>query len=95
VAHRKRAAVKCPSDIQREQQETLLFMQDMGMTWTVAITKEDVFNKEFGVVGIPSLAVLDQDGNVVRAGLSASDEPSVRAVIDSLLAAEAAETKVR
>jgi hypothetical protein len=47
------------------------------------------------VVGIPSLAVLDQDGNVVRAGLSESDEPSVRAVIDSLLAREAADTKVR
>lgn len=95
VAHRKRAPVKCPGDIQREQQETLLFMEEMGMTWTVAITKEDVFNKEFGVVGIPSLAVLDQDGQVVRAGLSASDEPSVRAVIESLLAREAAETKVR
>ena len=73
VAHRKRAPVKCPGDIQREQQETLLFMEEMGMTWTVAITKEDVFNKEFGVLGIPSLAVLDQDGQVVRAGLSASD----------------------
>jgi hypothetical protein len=39
--------------------------------------------------------VLDQDGKVVRAGLSASDEPSVRAVIDSLLANEAVEAKVR
>ncbi len=95
VAHRKRAPVKCPGDIQREQQETLLFMQDMGMTWTVAITKEDVFNKEFGVVGIPSLAVMDQDGNVVRAGLSASDESSIRAVIDNLLSHEAANTKDR
>ena len=65
-------------------------MQEMGMTWTVAVAKEDVFNKEFGVVGIPSLAILDRSGQVVRAGMSPSDEPSIRAIIDQLLASDPA-----
>lgn len=89
VSHRKREPVACKGEPEREHDETLAFMRDMGMTWTVAFTRESVFNREWGVTGIPSVAVLDRDGRVVRAGMSANDEPALRAIVDRLLAAKA------
>ena len=86
VSHRKRDAVKCAGDAEREHAELLVFMNDMAMTWTVAVTAEDVFNRDYGITGIPALVVLDQQGRVARAGLMASDEETLRGTIDRLLA---------
>jgi len=86
VAHRKREAVKCAGDAEREHAELLVFMNDMAMTWTVAVTAEDVFNHDYGITGIPALVVLDQQGRVARAGLMASDEDTLRGTIERLLA---------
>ena len=86
VAHRKRDAVKCAGDSEREHAELLVFMNDMAMTWTVAVTAENVFNQDYGITGIPALVVLDQEGRVARAGLMASDEDTLRGTIDRLLA---------
>jgi len=85
VAHRKREPVKCAGDTDREHAELLVFMNDMAMTWTVAVTTEDVFNHDYGITGIPALVVLDQEGRVARAGLMASDEETLRGTIDRLL----------
>ena len=41
------------------------FMKDKDMTWDVAFTKENVFNPDFGVRGIPHVAIIDTEG-VVR-----------------------------
>ena len=40
------------------------FMKDKDMTWDVAFTKENVFNPEFGVRGIPHVAIIDPEGIV-------------------------------
>jgi len=45
------------------------FMKDMGMTWTVAFTQDNVFNPEFGVRGIPHMAIIDATGKVRYNGL--------------------------
>ncbi|MEY3026338.1 MAG: Thiol-disulfide oxidoreductase ResA [Planctomycetota bacterium] len=90
VQHRKRAPVQCQDDPATEKAELLAYMKDMEMTWTVAITKDDVFNPEFGVRGIPFVAIIDQDGKVAKAGLYPGDEESIRAAIDELLAKGAA-----
>jgi len=45
------------------------FMKDMGMTWDVAFTKDDVFNPDFGVRGIPHVAIIDAQGKVRFNGL--------------------------
>jgi thiol-disulfide isomerase/thioredoxin len=45
------------------------FMKDMGMTWTVAFTQDNVFNPEFGVRGIPHMAIIDPAGKVRYNGL--------------------------
>ncbi|GGH02807.1 hypothetical protein GCM10011416_22080 [Polaribacter pacificus] len=40
------------------------FMEDMGMTWEVAFSEASVFNEDFGVRGIPHVAVVDAKGIV-------------------------------
>jgi thiol-disulfide isomerase/thioredoxin len=86
VAHQKRARVNCEGDPAKEKAETLEFMKDMGVTWTVGIAKEDVFNPDFGIRGIPFVAILDQDGKVAKVGLHPADEGAIRAAVDELLA---------
>ena len=86
VAHQKREPVECKGDAAKEQAETMEFMKDMGVTWTVAISQEDVFNPDFGIRGIPFVAILDQEGKVVKAGLHPSAEDEIRKTIDELLA---------
>ena len=90
VAHQKRARVNCEGDAAKEKAETLEFMKDMGVTWTVGITNEDVFNPDFGIRGIPFVAVLDQEGKVFKVGLHPADESAIRAAVDELLAKAAA-----
>ncbi len=45
------------------------FMKDKNMTWQVAFTEENVFNPDFGVRGIPHVAIIDADGKVRYNGL--------------------------
>ena len=89
VSHQKRDPVDCQGDPAKEKAELLTFMKDMGVTWTVAITKEEVFNVDFGVRGIPFIAILDQDGKVVKAGVHPDSEDEIRKTIDELLAKRA------
>ncbi|MCX5652217.1 MAG: TlpA disulfide reductase family protein [Planctomycetota bacterium] len=86
VAHQKRDPVDCQGDAAKEHAELMTFMKDMGVTWTVAVTKEDVFNSDFGIRGIPFIAILDQDGKVVKVGLHPESEDEIRKTIDELLA---------
>lgn len=86
VAHQKRESVDCKGDTEKEKTELLAFMNDMGVTWTVAITEEDVFNSDFGIRGIPFVAILDTDGKVYKVGMHPSNEEEIRKTIDELLA---------
>jgi thiol-disulfide isomerase/thioredoxin len=49
------------------------FMQAKDMTWPVAFSEEDVFNPDYGVNGIPYVAIIAPDGIVRYAGLNPSD----------------------
>ncbi|GMU81035.1 MAG: hypothetical protein AMXMBFR47_09060 [Planctomycetota bacterium] len=60
------------------------WMRKMDMTWTVAVSQESCFNPDFGVRGIPSVAIIDAKGIVRYAGLSAFDE-TIEAKLDALL----------
>ena len=90
VQHQKRDPVQCEGQAEVEKRELLVFMKDMGMTWTVAVSQEDVFNPDFGIRGIPFVAVIDQDGKVFKAGMHPADEAAIRAAVDELLAKNAA-----
>lgn len=49
------------------------FMKAKNMTWDVAFSAENVFNPEYGVQGIPFVAIIAPDGTVRHAGLNPLD----------------------
>lgn len=62
------------------------FMKNMDMNWTVAFSTQAVFNPEYGVKGIPHVAIVDAEGNVRYNVLRPYDAPYHEAEkIDGLL----------
>jgi thiol-disulfide isomerase/thioredoxin len=62
------------------------FMDQKTMTWPVAFSKQNVFNPDYGVMGIPNMVMIDPKGIVRYAGMhpgSKLDEKT--ALIDKLL----------
>ncbi|MBI3885318.1 MAG: redoxin family protein [Opitutae bacterium] len=49
------------------------FMKAKEMTWDVAFSEEKVFNADYGITGIPFVAILAPDGTVRHAGLNPLD----------------------
>jgi len=63
------------------------FMTKKDMTWMVAFSEQEVFNPDFGVRGIPHVAIIDAAGVVRYNGLHPADPLKVKAEkIDALLA---------
>lgn len=50
------------------------FIKQMDMTWTIAFSEQEVFNPDYGVEGIPHVAIIDAKGNVRYNGLHPSSE---------------------
>ncbi len=61
--------IDCKGDPAKEHDLMKSFTKDMEMTWNVAFSEQNVFNPDFGVRGIPSVALIGPDGNVRFAGL--------------------------
>src|SRR6478736_2363761 len=49
------------------------FMKAKQMTWDVAVSEEPVFNPDYGIQGIPYLAIIAPDGTVRFAGIHPGD----------------------
>ncbi|MEO6567617.1 MAG: TlpA disulfide reductase family protein, partial [Opitutaceae bacterium] len=45
------------------------YMKAKEITWPIAFSTEEVFNPEYGIYGIPYIAILAPDGTVRHAGL--------------------------
>ncbi len=60
------------------------FMQEHAMSWDVVFTEQDVFNADFGVRGIPHVAIIDPEGNVRYNALHPMDNDKAEK-IDALL----------
>lgn len=73
-------------DLQKEIELTQQFLTEKEVTWPIAISKQKVFNPDFGVTGIPSVAIIDTNGVVRHAGLHpASPLDEKTPLIDKLL----------
>lgn len=76
--------VDCKNDPAKEMGLMPEFMKDMGVNWTIAFGDKSCFNPDFGVQGIPHVAIIDAKGVVRYNGLypNAAEEA---AKIDELL----------
>ncbi|TVQ61008.1 MAG: TlpA family protein disulfide reductase [Phycisphaerales bacterium] len=62
------------------------YLPQREMTWPVVFTSQDVYNPDFGVTGIPHVAILAPDGTVRYNGLHPMDPMEEKtAKIDALL----------
>ena len=62
------------------------FVQDMNITWPIVFSQESVFNKEYGVSGIPHVVIIDPEGKVRYNELRPYNPPYEEAEkIDALL----------
>ncbi len=56
------------------------------MTWPVSLSRKNVFNRDYDVTGIPSMAIIDPSGKVRHAGLDPAPPLESRTkLIDALL----------
>ncbi|MDX2186434.1 MAG: TlpA disulfide reductase family protein [Opitutaceae bacterium] len=82
VANLKQGKVDTAGNPAKELELLKVFIEEKEMTWTVALSEENVFNEDYGITGIPHVAVIGRDGVVRKlthpAELSSSD-------IDALL----------
>ncbi|TVR52001.1 MAG: TlpA family protein disulfide reductase [Puniceicoccaceae bacterium] len=65
-------------DPEREFELMKSFMEQMDMTWPVAFSEERVFNPDYGVRGIPHVAIIDPAGVVRYRGLHPSSRVTPR-----------------
>lgn len=78
--------IDCKDDGAKEHGLMAGLMKDHEMTWPVVFTKQDVFNPDYGVNGIPHVAILDPNGVVRFRGMHpGSDAAEKHEKIDGLL----------
>jgi len=79
--------VNCEDDPQKEYELMPAVMENHDVTWPVVFTEQDVFNPDFGVGGIPHVAIIDGEGKVRFNGLHpAAPMNEKTGKIDKLLA---------
>lgn len=75
------------NDPQREYELMAAFMKKHNMTWEVAFSRENVFNPDYAIRGIPYVAIVAPDGTLRHAGLHPGSPASdLRGKISALLA---------
>lgn len=65
--------VNTEGDPQKEYALMNDFMKAKEMTWDVAFSAQNVFNPDYGIEGIPYVAIIDPAGKVRHAGLNPLD----------------------
>jgi thiol-disulfide isomerase/thioredoxin len=69
VAGLEPARIVTRNDPEREYALTANFIKAKNMTWTVAFSEQRVFNPDYGVIGIPHMAIIAPDGTLRHNGL--------------------------
>ena len=67
-----RGQVKCATN-EEEFGQMAEYVKAMDITWPIAFAKEDVFNPDFGVRGIPHVAIIGADGKTAYNNLDPRD----------------------
>jgi thiol-disulfide isomerase/thioredoxin len=79
--------IDCKGDPDKEKKLMTDYIKAKDMNWTVAFSKEEVFNQNYGVTGIPHMAIIGPDGKVRFNGLHPSSTSFAKKteMIDALL----------
>ena len=79
--------IDCRNDPDKERGLMPEYVKKHDINWTIAFSSQPVFNPEFGVTGIPHMAIVAPDGTVRHNGLhpGALSLPEKTQIIDALL----------
>lgn len=73
-------------DPEKEMSLMPAFINAKDMTWNVAFSEEPVFNPDYGIIGIPYVAIIAPDGTVRHAGLNPGNpRADIAGKIDAIL----------
>ncbi|MFT3869558.1 MAG: TlpA disulfide reductase family protein [Nibricoccus sp.] len=83
----KDASIRCDGDPEKETRLLAEFIKHKNITWPVVVSREPVFNPDYGINGIPAVAIIAPDG-VLKFLLTTGRESTEEKIkmIDSLLA---------
>ncbi|MBC7771158.1 MAG: TlpA family protein disulfide reductase [Pyrinomonadaceae bacterium] len=60
----KAITIDCKDDVTKEQGLMPAYIKSKDINWKIAFTKQDVFNPDYDINGIPHVAIIDAKGNV-------------------------------
>lgn len=70
----------------REMELMKDYIKAKDITWTIAFSEQEVFNPDYGITGIPYMAIIAPDGTVRHTGLHpAMPSPEKYEMIDAIL----------
>ncbi len=86
IQNPKERRIDCKDNPAKEYGLMPTFITDQKITWPIAFSREEVFNPDYGVRGIPHVAIIDPSGKVRFRGLHPAEPLKKKAeMIDSLL----------
>jgi len=86
VANLEPKKIDTKGDPEKEMSLMPDFMKAKEMTWDVAFSEQEVFNPDYGIMGIPYVAIIAPDGTVRHAGLHPGDpKADIAAKIEAIL----------
>ncbi len=82
----ERAPIDVRNDPAKEHALMNEYIAKMGINWTIAFSEQEVFNPDYGVTGIPHMAIIAPDGTVRHTDLHpAMPHDQKLEMIDALL----------
>jgi thiol-disulfide isomerase/thioredoxin len=86
VSNLESATIDTRGNPQKERDLMAAFIKAKDMTWPVVFSREEVFNPDFGVRGIPHMAIIAPDGTVRHNAMHpATPHAQKTAKIDAIL----------
>ncbi len=86
VANLESKRIDTKGDPEKEMSLMPAFMKAKDMTWDVAFSEQQVFNPDYGIEGIPYVAIIAPDGTVRHAGLHPGDpKADIAGKVEALL----------
>jgi hypothetical protein len=75
------------TEISKEKELEMMpvFIEHQQVTWPIALSERGCFDPAYGVSGIPTLVIIDQEG-IVRMITHPSKQQEIKTIVDSLLA---------
>lgn len=76
--------IQCNNNPEKELSLFPDYMKAMGITWTIAISEEDVMNTDYGALAIPHVVIIDKEGIVRHNAVNSEKETKIK-LIEELL----------